>query len=136
AFIFPVIVFVLIALLVGSMGILRYQEVVLLSQEGARYASVHGANYRSEVAGGRAPYTADEIYNAAIKPRLMCVDSDKVSYSVTWDQNDQPYSVRSGDYEKPMNNTVTVTVTYQWFPEMYLVGPINLSGTTTVPMAY
>src|SRR4051812_32589375 len=101
AFIFPVLVFVLIALLVGSMGILRYQEVVLLSQEGARYASVHGANYRSEVASKSTPYTAEEIYNASIKPRLMCLDADKVSYSVTWDQSDSPYAIRNGDYEKP-----------------------------------
>jgi hypothetical protein len=35
-----------------------------------------------------------------------------------------------------VGNTVTVTVTYQWFPELYLVGPIVLTNSSTVPMAY
>jgi hypothetical protein len=33
-------------------------------------------------------------------------------------------------------NYVTVTVTYQWLPEFYLVGPINLSSTSKAAMAY
>ena len=29
---------------------------------------------------------------------------------------------------------VTVTVSYQWFPEVFLVGPYNLSSTSTMPI--
>jgi hypothetical protein len=29
-----------------------------------------------------------------------------------------------------------VTVTYPWIPDLYLVGPINLSSTATMPMSY
>ena len=38
--------------------------------------------------------------------------------------------------EKPVANTVTVTVHYTWFPELYLVGPITLTSTSTMPMSY
>jgi hypothetical protein len=29
---------------------------------------------------------------------------------------------------------VTVTVSYQWFPEIYLVGPFNLTSTSSMPI--
>jgi hypothetical protein len=33
-------------------------------------------------------------------------------------------------------NTVSVTVTYTWFPEMYLFGPITLTSTSVMPVCY
>ena len=35
-----------------------------------------------------------------------------------------------------IRNYVTVTVTYQWYPEFLLVGPITLTSTSTMPMTY
>jgi hypothetical protein len=35
----------------------------------------------------------------------------------------------------PPNSTVTVTVTYRWLPEAYLIGPISLSCSSTRLMA-
>ena len=35
-----------------------------------------------------------------------------------------------------VTNYVSVTVTYTWLPELFLVGPITLSSTSTLPMAY
>jgi hypothetical protein len=35
-----------------------------------------------------------------------------------------------------VDNIVTVQVTYQWYPLLYLVGPINLTSTAVVPMSY
>ena len=37
--------------------------------------------------------------------------------------------------EGPLMN-VTVTVKYTWMPEMYLTGPITLTGTSTLPMTH
>jgi hypothetical protein len=38
--------------------------------------------------------------------------------------------------ETPIGNKVTVTVTYTWIPEMYLVGPYTLTSTSTAQMLY
>src|SRR5439155_6600149 len=139
--VFPLVAFILIAMMVGSLGIFRYQEVVLLSQEGARYASVHGSEYRQEISHSPTPITKQDVYDKAIKPRMMCLNPANVSYDVTRKDNDQPFGVSGtsgnmSDYETAKVNTVTVTVSYKWFPEWDLVGPINLTCSTTVPTAY
>jgi Flp pilus assembly protein TadG len=133
AFVFPVLVFFILALVVGATAIFRFQEVNYAAHEGARWASVHGTDYATEQKKSAA--TAQDVYNNAIQPRFMTVDPAYVTYNVTWNQNNSPSSVGTS-YEKPVRNAVTVTVTYTWFPEMYLVGPITLTGTSTVPMTY
>src|SRR5205807_1052801 len=117
-----------------AMGIFRYQEVANLAREGARYASVHGYQYAYENTGKTAA-TPTDIYNNAILPQAVCLDSDKLTYSVTWNQSNAPFRM-SADYEHPIANTVTVTVTYKWIPEWFLVGPIMLSSSSTMTMAY
>ena len=133
AFVFPVLVFFILGLIVGATGIFRFQEVNYAAHEGARYAAVHGSEWASEQQT-TAP-TADDVYNNGVKPRFMTVDPARVTYSVTWDQSNAPVRVATS-YEKPVVNTVTVTVTYNWVPEMYLVGPITLTGRSTLPMAH
>src|SRR5262245_52188139 len=44
----PVALFFIFALIVGAMGVSRYQEVSHLAREGARYASTHGGQYQQE----------------------------------------------------------------------------------------
>jgi Flp pilus assembly protein TadG len=133
AFVFPVLVFFILALIVGATGIFRFQEVNYAAHEGARYASVHGSEWAKEQ-NATAP-SADDVYNNGVKPRFMSVDPAQVTYSVTWNQNNTPTRLTTS-YEKPVVNTVTVTVQYNWMPEMYLVGPITLTGTSTLPMSH
>jgi hypothetical protein len=64
------------------------------------------------------------------------LDLSQLSCTVSWNANNMPYNMNSGDYETPTNNTVTVTINYKWFPELYLAGPIYLSSTSTMPMSY
>src|SRR5262245_9235882 len=111
AFVFPVAVFFILALAVGATGIFRYQEACYVAHEGARYASVHGADYAREQNMPAA--TPQDVYTNGIQPRLLLLDPSQVSYSVTWDQSNYPFRV-SSSYEKPVGNTVTVTVTYNW----------------------
>ena len=33
-------------------------------------------------------------------------------------------------------NSVSVTVTYQWTPDLYITGPLNLTSTSVMPMSY
>ena len=129
----PTLIFLILATVVGGYGIFRYQQIAMLAREGARYASVHGGQYQQET--GNAAATPQDVYNNAIVPFATSLDLTQLTYSVTWNTSNMPYSV-SNDYENPTGNTVTVTVNYKWFPEVYLVGPITLSSTSTVPMSY
>jgi Flp pilus assembly protein TadG len=133
SFVFPVVVFLILALVVGAMGIFRYQEANYVAHEGARYAAVHGTDYAAELKLPAA--TPQDVYNNAILPRLMTLDPSQLTYTVTWDKNNSPLSVNNS-YEKPVFNVVTVTVSYNWLPELYIVGPITLTGTSTLPMSY
>ncbi|HTU93687.1 MAG TPA: TadE family protein [Gemmataceae bacterium] len=129
----PTLLFLIVATVVGGYGIFRYQQIAMLAREGARYATVHGGQYQQET--GNPAATPQDIYNNAIVPFAANLDLSLLSYSVAWNANDMPYSVNT-DYETPTNNTVTVTVSYKWFPEAYLIGPIVLSSTSTMPMSY
>ena len=129
----PIVFFFILATIVGAMGVFRYQQTAELAREGARYACVHGSQYAEET--GNTAATAADIYNNAIKPGASTLDLTKLTYTVTWDTSNTPLEVIN-DYETPRGNTVTVTVTYQWFPELYLVGPFTLSSTSTAQMIY
>jgi Flp pilus assembly protein TadG len=124
AVILPVLLIFTIGVVIGGLGIFRYQEVALLAREGSRWASVHGATYQSE-AGAASPVTATDVYNNGMKPLVVALDTSKLTYTVTY----------SPDMTSP-NSSVTVTVNYQWLPEAYLIGPIKLSCTSTRLMAY
>jgi Flp pilus assembly protein TadG len=124
AIILPVLFIFTFGLIVGGLGVFRYLEVALLAREASRWASVHGATYQSE-AGNASPVTSTDVYNNSIKPLVVALDTTKLTYSVTY----------SPDMTSP-GSTVTVVVNYQWMPEMYLVGPINLSCKSTRIMAY
>ncbi|MBA3482188.1 MAG: pilus assembly protein [Pirellulales bacterium] len=129
----PIAFFLIFATIIGALGTFRYQQVATLAREGTRWASVHGGQYEQET--GQAAASAADVYTSAIQPRLVGLDPDQLNYQVTWNQNNMPLTVTS-DYSAPVGNTVTVRVTYQWFPELYLVGPIALTSTSTAQMAY
>ena len=122
-----------LGLVVGGMGVFRYQEVAALAREGARYAAVHGAQYADET--GNAAATAQDIFQTAIRPKAIGLNPDYLTYSVTWKNSNRPLTVTT-DYERPSGNTVSVTVTYQWLPELFFGSAITLSSTSTVQMAY
>jgi Flp pilus assembly protein TadG len=132
-FVLPVLLTLIFSTVVGGYGVFRYQQISMLAREGARYASVHGGQYQLET--GNAAATPADVYNNAIVPYATNLDMTQLSYTVTWNANNMPYNVKN-DYETPTGNTVTVTVNYKWFPELYLVGPITLSSTSTMPMSY
>jgi Flp pilus assembly protein TadG len=132
-FTLPVLLFLLLATAVGGYGVFRYQQVAHLARAGARYASVHGAQYEQDT--GNPAATAQDVYNNAILPNAVGLDASQLSYCVSWNAGNAP-SQPGGDYEKATTNTVTVTVSYQWLPELFLVGPVTLSSSSTVPMSY
>ena len=60
AFVFPVVIFLILAIVIGSMAVFRYQEVASLAREGSRYASLHGATYQQNT-GKTAPVSAAAV---------------------------------------------------------------------------
>jgi Flp pilus assembly protein TadG len=133
AIVCPLAFFLIFATIVGALGTFRYQQVATLAREATRWASVHGSEYEEET--GEPAATAADVYAEAIEPRLVGLRPQNLSYEVTWNRNNMPLSVIS-DYSAPVGNTVTVSVTYKWLPELFLVGPISLTSTSTAQMAY
>jgi Flp pilus assembly protein TadG len=48
AIIYPAAMLLVMGLIVGGLGIFRYQQMAHLAREGARYAAVRGGHYQSE----------------------------------------------------------------------------------------
>lgn len=150
AAIFSVTFFLLLGLVVGSMGIFRYQEVAHLAREASRYASTHGGKYAAEgmpAKTGVPAVSSSSDLTDFVKSRAAGLDTNKLSVSVSWTgagsvtPSNYPYYVDTNPNlvppgQKTIRNYVTVTVSYQWFPELYLVGPFTLSSTSQVPMSY
>ena len=107
AIVCPIAFFLIFATIIGGLGIYRYQQVAALAREGARYASVHGGRYELET--GNAAATPQDVYNEAIAPRAVGLDPARISYTVTWDENNLPLFV-DDDVQHPTGNTVIVTV--------------------------
>ncbi len=121
AAVYPVVFILVIGLIVGGLGVFRYQEVASLAREGARYASVHGDQYQQST--GRPAATADDVYNNAVLPKVVSLDTGHLDHNVTWSPDNQ------------QGSTVTVRLTYHWVPEAFL-GGIDLSSTSTMPISY
>jgi Flp pilus assembly protein TadG len=124
----------LLGLLIGGMGIFRYQQVSRLARDASRWASVHGTQYATDTKNTAA--TATDVYNQAIKPNAAGLDLNKLTYSVTWSTSNSPYHTATVNNQSvQVANTVTVTINYTWVPEAYL-GGITLSSTSVSVMSY
>ena len=134
AVVFPVTFLLILGLIVGGLGVFRYQETASLARRAARYAAVHGQQYAKDT--GNAAATPDDIYTNAIKPYAVSLDLTKLTYTVSYNTSNSPgtVGVQNGDVVN-MRNTVTVTVSYNWVPEAFL-GGITLTSTSVMPMAY
>ena len=121
AIIYPLTFLLILGLVIGAMGVFRYQEVASLAREATRYASVHGTKYQQVT--GKPAATATDIHDNVIVPRAVALDPSKLTYTVTWSPDNKPGS------------TVSVTINYNWVPEAFLP-VLNLSSTATETMAY
>src|SRR5262249_26080644 len=135
ALILPTLLTLFLGMVVIGLGVFRYQQMVTLAREGARYASVHGAQYAAET--GNPAATPADVYNQAILPMAVGLDVGSLSYSVTWPNGNAPVYAdpNSTPPFQPVGATVVVTVTYIWVPEA-LFGGATLSSTSVMPMQY
>ena len=134
AVIYPLVFLLMLGLIIGAIGIFRYQELASLSRRAARYAAVHGTQYAADT--GNPAATPQDIYNNAIQPYAVAFNLNQLNYAVTWNASNQPFQATVvNNYPVANRNTVTVTVTYQWIPEAFL-GGITLRSTSVLPMSY
>jgi Flp pilus assembly protein TadG len=144
AVVYPLPLLLLFGLVVGGLGVFRYQQVACQAREAARFACVRGTGWQKET--GTALPTKDEILRQAVLPLAAGMDPDKLTLQVEWvdgitgaasdwdSASKAPAGTTpSGD---PVTNRVRVTVSYQWTPELFLAGPLNLKSVSELPMAF
>lgn len=137
AFVGPVVLLLVIGLLVGGMGVFRYQSVAHLAREASRFAAVHGGLYEREM---EQPAADEESVKNFVLSSASALDPKKVECEVRWLYPDKMPLRADPDSEPPgqriLVNKVTVTVRYEWLPEAFLIGPIPLSSTSEMPISY
>jgi Flp pilus assembly protein TadG len=134
AIVVPVLFVLIFGVIIGGLGVSRYQRIALLAREGSRWASVHGAEYATETHNTAA--TAADVYNLAIVPKAVGLDLSKLSYSVTWNTDNNQYHTTTvnGNLVK-VANTVSVALSYQWIPQGY-IGQKTLRSTSVSVMSF
>jgi Flp pilus assembly protein TadG len=125
---------ILLGLLIGGLGMFRYQQVARLARDASRWASVRGSQYALDTQKPAA--TKTDVYNQAIVPNATGLDLTQLNYSVTWNPTNSQYHAGTVNGQQAnIANTVTVTITYNWIPEAIL-GGITLSSTSVSVMSY
>src|SRR6266446_5777672 len=77
--------FLILAMIVGAMGVFRYQEVAHLAREGARYAATHGGNYTKDgiaTSSGVAAVTSSSQLVSYLTPKATLLNSDNLTITV------------------------------------------------------
>jgi Flp pilus assembly protein TadG len=134
AMIAPAVFFVLLGLIVGGMGVFRYQQLAHLTREASRWAALHGTDYAK--ASGLPAATAADVYNTIILPNAGAMNASRLNYSVTWNTSNDPYRTATvGGKVVRINNIVTVSISYQWIPEVYL-GGVTLASSSSNPVTF
>ena len=113
---YSVVFMVTLGTLGVGLGIVQYQELGWLAQEGARWAAVHGPTYQSEQ-GGAAP-TGSSVMTNVITPKIGLLSSANLTCNLTM-----------------TNGRATVTLSYVWDPSAYL-SPITLHSSSSIPITY
>ena len=144
AIVYPLLLTLILMLIIGGMGVFRYQQVACQAREAARWAAVHGSDWHKETS--LAYPTKNDILQKSVLPLAVGMDSTKLTIQVQWisqvsgkltdwdSAGKHPLSVNTSN--QGVADRVRVTVTYQWTPQLFLVGSINLQSTCEIPMSF
>jgi Flp pilus assembly protein TadG len=144
AIVYPLLLLLLLGLIVGGLGVFRYQQVACQAREAARWASVRGARYQMQTQ--QPSPSAATIRQTAVVPLAAGMNLSQLTVQVQWidettgtvydwDQVSRWPTGTTAD-GTVVTNRVRVTVTYQWWPEVFLTGPINLKSVSEEPMSF
>ena len=142
AIVLPVFLFMLLALIVGGMGVFNYQQAACMAQEAARWASVRGGDFQKDT--NQSSPTQEQIFQQAVLPLAVSMDATQLSLQVQWvnqaagtvqawdGATKEVKSVTStGEY---VTNSVRATITYTWAPGLFLA-PIAITSVCEAPMS-
>jgi Flp pilus assembly protein TadG len=137
AIVLPVLMTVMLGLIIGAMGIFKYQQVALLAREGARYASVRGYASTSDPNHTHPPAaTPQTVYDQAIVPMATGLILSDLNSSVTWtDPSKAPVYLANANTNTWRRNAVTVQVSYTWRP-VAIFPTLTMSSTSVMPITY
>src|SRR5438067_13942593 len=82
AVVYGAVMVLLLALVLGGVGVFRYEQVACQAREAARWASVRGGNYQ-QAANQDSP-TQDQILQQAVAQLAAGLDTAKLSVRVQW----------------------------------------------------
>jgi Flp pilus assembly protein TadG len=153
ALICPATFLLTVGMVVGAVAIYRYQEVAHLARECARYAATHGGRYQEDglpATTGVPAITDNDSMRNYLTQETIALDPNNLTVAVKWETMDSSgtRAAAPGNYPSYVDTTtlvpgqvvkqnyVVVTVSYTWFPEAFLVGPITITSTAEMPMSY
>ena len=84
AFVFPLMMFLLLGMVIGGMGVLRFQQVACQARETARFAAVHGGDYQLFPNAGLTHGTSDEGSSKAVEPMAAGMAVESLALQVQW----------------------------------------------------
>ena len=135
-----------LGMIIGAMGVYRYNELAHLSHDCARFASVHGTTYASEnsaaIAASTTGYpTVDLTYlQNYVKNRAVLCKSSKfttISIQVVSSSGSADWSLTNNAITSNGDqNLVQVKLVYAWTPEAWFTQSVNLTHTAVLPMSY
>src|SRR5262245_3304026 len=129
AIVYPVLFLLIIGMVVGGLGVFRYNRVASLAREGARYASVRGAQFATDTGNAAATTTAVENH---VKSMAAGLDTNSLTVTTTWNTSN---ALTHTSGSSTVQNTVSVTVSYPWVPEAFC-GGVTLTSTSVMTMSY
>jgi len=143
AVVYPVLLLILFGIIIGGMGVFRYQMTACLAREASRYASVRGADWQRD--NFKASPTEAEIVRDVVTPMAVSMDPKRLTVRVecvngvtgqvmSWDASRKAATTLNAKKE-PVANRVRTTVTYRWTPELFLRST-DLRSTSETPMSY
>src|SRR5262245_28061130 len=133
AIVYPITLLLTLGLGIVALGVFRYQQIVNLAREGARWASVRGLQYQTELNadGKHKAVTQTDIRNHIVAMSAGLDTSTTVLVvNVTWNTSNALTDSTTGK-----KNTVKVKVTYTWLPEAYF-GGMTFVSTSEAVMSY
>ena len=144
AVVYPSFFALLFMLVVGGMGVFHYQMCACLANEAVRFACVRGKSWAKET--GQASPTQQQIFDQCVAPAAIGMYLANLSIAVVvidpasgtavnWDTSPKfTYTVSSTGTAQ--TTRVRATVSYNWFPELFLVGPYTMSAVAEQPMEF
>lgn len=146
ALVYPTALMLLVGVIVVGLGVFRVEMIGSLAREGARYASVRGAQFATDT-GNAAATNAPPVGQTTpqggtigtyVRSKAAGLDPNALTVTTTWNtSNSLTHSTTTGSPPVTVTtqNTVSVTVSYTWVPEAYW-GGFTMSSTSVMPMSY